>query len=141
MDIHLSSNGTEPVRIFLGGRLLVEAHPSLGIASVERDWTNELASARAAQNAVRMLTSFSERLESISLIEDHTAKSQADRRQAAARGFLAGFLGETVPHGFDGVPPLPPEHGSCYRIGYDWGDALRRASRIVHEPDRAACAA
>lgn len=118
--------GADLLRIRVNGATVAEVFPgaSLGPDALRA----EVANARAAVAAVRLLGAVLGELATAGDLPDHNYKAPKDRRAAFAEGLRAGLNGETVPYpAHPGVPDVPAESTPSYTRGWNLGDAIRRA--------------
>jgi hypothetical protein len=128
MDLHLTPDPHDrgPVRLFVHGALVAEY--SCGLTQTRDSLMAEVTQARALQALKRIIQAWAETMTPrpgpIAFLTIH-AKAEL------LQGVEAGLLDTTVPHPYPGVPPIPPEHTTSYRQGYEHGQALRRCLEVI----------
>ena len=130
MDLHLTCDTRDHVRLFVNGALVAE----IAVAQCDTRDTlaAEVAQARGLQRLARQLRlvplDFRQRL-----TRKDAAHPRAEAQQAAIlRGLLDGLEGHTHPHPQGPmIPPIRPEASQSYERGYEQGEALARYVRYT----------
>lgn len=123
MDLHLTCEARDHVRVFVNGALVCEVAVQ---ACLTRDTlAQEVQQARALQALASLVRRLGELLQEAGDKPDHNFRTPAAKTEAYVRGLRDGMAGTVVPHpSHPFVPPIPPESTPTYERGFRQGAAL-----------------
>src|SRR5262245_50902253 len=112
MDLHLTCDIRDHVRLFVNGALVAE----IAVAQCDTRDTlaEEVQQARALKGLARQVHTLPALFREAGLLPDHTAKTPVEKMDAFMRGWQDGMEGKTIPHPFAGVPPTMPDSTPSY---------------------------
>ena len=106
MDLHLTCNVRDHVRLFVNGALVTEI--AVALCDTRDTLAQEVHQARALKALARQVRSFATMVTKAGDLPDHTATTPAVKMQLHLQGFRDGLEEATIPHPYPGCPADTP---------------------------------
>jgi hypothetical protein len=131
MDLHLTVTPSDVVRLYVNG--VLHAEITVGVTDTRDTLLAQVQAARGLARVVDWVEALPGVLDTLDRMVDSQEKTPLAKEAAYLRGLCEGLAGRTRPYpDRPDLPPLPPEDGPAYRLGYAQGEAFRRVVALGH---------
>lgn len=113
------------------GRLLTEY--GVGSFTKDEEYENDVVVGRVARSFIQAVGTLFERASRLNDAHDHAHPTEEKRQAAFFRGMRDGFQLQSIPHPYEGVPPINPEHSITYGNAYECAAHIQRCFLIMQE--------